>query len=212
MIKNPGTASATNCEFMLRLPSGLNFNTANKSGRYDSAQHAILWSVPEFPAGHAEPVEFTVLPVEIGAQQMTFQGFADLGVKTETRGALSVEEQGELTFSITQDADPIEISSSTTYTVEVRNVGRPDRNVELSLQLPAGSDVLKVDAPVESGVEGDILRFRPIPQMDGRSSIKYRIEVRHGKVGVQIVRAQLKSENRPTLVIKEEATEVYDDR
>ncbi len=212
MIKNSGTAPARHCEFVLRLPAGLNFNTANKAGAYDPTIHAVRWSVDEFPAGHAEPVEVTVLPVEIGQQLMTFQGNADLGITTEARGGLTVEEQGELTFTIDQDADPIEVSSSTTYTVEVRNVGRVDRNIELVVQMPPGSQVLKVDAPVASRVEGDQLRFEPIPQMDSRTSVKFRMEVRHAKVGVQIVRAQLKSQNRPTLVIKEEATEVYNDK
>ncbi len=138
-----------------------------------------------------------MLPVEVGAQQMIFQGDADLGVKVEARGSVMVEEQGELTFTIDQDADPIELSASTTYTVEVRNVGRPDRNVELSLQLPPGSEVLKVDAPVQARVEGDQLRFDPIPQMDGRTSQKFRVEVRHGKVGTQKVSAQLRSQIDP---------------
>ncbi len=132
-IKNTGTATATNCEFTMRLPAGLNFNSASSHGEYKASEHSIMWSVPEWPAGHTEAIELTVLPVEIGAQQMIFQGTADLGVKLEARGGVTVEEQGELTFTIDQDADPIELSSSTTYTVEVRNVGRPDRNVELSL-------------------------------------------------------------------------------
>lgn len=211
-IRNNGTAPATNCEFTMRLPSGLNFNSASSSGEYLASQHAVMWSVPEWPAGHTESIELTVLPVEIGSQQMIFQGAADLAVKVEARGGVMVEEQGELTFTIDQDADPIELSASTTYTVEVRNVGRPDRNVELSLQLPPGSEVLKVDAPVQARVEGDQLRFDPIAQMDGRTSQKFRVEVRHGKVGTQKVSAQLRSQNRPTLVIKEEATEVYNDR
>ena len=116
MIKNAGTASATNCEFAVHLPSGLNFNTANKAGTYDPKQHTVFWSVPEFPAGHAESVELTVLPVEVGPQALMFQGSADLGVKTEARGGLTVEEQGELSFRIEQDADPIEVTSSTTFT------------------------------------------------------------------------------------------------
>lgn len=211
-IKNTGTATATKCEFTMRLPAGLNFNGASNSGEYSSADHAVMWSVPEWPAGHSEEIELTVLPVEVGSQQMIFQGMADLGVKTEARGGLTVEEQGELTFTIDQDADPIELSASTTYTIEVRNIGRPDRNVELSLQLPPGSEVLKVDAPVQARVEGDTLRFDPLAQLDGRASQKFRVEVRHGKVGTQKVSAQLRSQNRPTLVIKEEATEVYNDR
>ncbi len=68
-----------------------------------------------------------------------------------------------------------------------------------------------MDAPVKASVIGDTLRFEPIPQMDGRTSQKFRVEVRHGKVGTQKVSAQLRSQNRPTLVIKEEATEVYND-
>lgn len=213
MIENSGTAPATNCEFMMRLPAGLNFNTTNKEGIYDPSQHAVLWSVPDFPAGHADEIELTVLPVEVGNQQMTFQGSADLGVTTDARAGLAVEEQGELSFTIDQDADPVEITATTTYTVEVRNVGRVDRNVELIMQFPAGSQVVKVvDAPVVAKVEGDQLRFEPIPQMESRSAHKFRVEVRHAKVGTQIVRAQLKSQNRPTPVIKEEATDVYNDR
>jgi uncharacterized repeat protein (TIGR01451 family) len=211
-IKNTGTAQATNCEFTMRLPAGLNYNSDNIGGVYKADEHAVLWAVAEWPVGHSESIDVTVLPVEIGQQQMIFQGEADLGVKLEARGGLTVEEQGELTFSIDQDVDPIELSSSTTYTIEVRNVGRPDRNVELSLQLPPGSEVLKVDAPVQARVEGDQLRFDPIPQMDGRTTQKFRVEVRHGKVGTQKVSAQLRSQNRPTVVIKEEATEVYNDR
>ena len=212
MIKNTGTASATNCEFVMRLPSGLNFNTANKEGTYDAKQHAVFWSVPEFPAGHSEPVELTVLPVEVGVQAMSFQGTADLGVKTEAQGNLTVAEQGELAFKIEQDADPIEVSASTTYTVEVRNVGRVDHNVQLAVQLPAGSKALKVDAPVKYSILGDQLVFEPIPEMESRAVQKFRIEVGGFQVGTQIVRAQLKSQNRPTPVVKEEATDVYNDR
>lgn len=212
MIQNTGTAPATNCEFVMRLPAGLNFNTANNAGTYDPKQHAVFWSVPEFPAGHAEPVELTVLPVEVGPQTMAFQGSADLGVKVEARGGLTVEEQGELAFRIEQDADPIEVNASTTFTIEVRNVGRADHNVQLAVQLPSGSRALKVEAPVKYSVLSDQLVFEPIPQMDSRAVQKFRIEVGNLQVGTQIVRAQLKSQNRPTPVIKEEATDVYNDR
>lgn len=211
-IKNAGSAAATNCEFVMRLPSGLNFNSANKNGTYDRNSNSVYWTVTEFPAGHAEPVELTVLPVESGTLPLLFQGTADLGIKVEARGSLNVEEHGELAFSIDQDADPIEVSSTTTYTVEVRNVGRVDRNVQLVVQLPPGSKVHKVDAPVRSSVNGDQLVFESIPQMDGRSSVKYRVTVQHTNVGTQVVRAQLTSQNRPTPVIKEEDTVVYNDR
>lgn len=211
IIQNTGTASATNCEFMLRLPAGLNFNTANKHGAYDPDQHAVLWSVPEFPAGHSESVELTVLPVEVGTLAMTFQGMADLGVKTHAQGSLSVEEPAELAFTIEQDADTIELSASTTYTVEVQNVGRADHHVQVTVQLPPGSKILKVD-PVKYSIQGDQLVFEPVPEMPSHASHKFRFEVQHAQAGTQIVRAQLKSQNRPTPVIKEEATEVYNDR
>lgn len=211
-IQNTGTASATNCEFVLRLPAGLNFNTANKHGAYDPDQHAVLWSVPEFPAGHSESVELTVLPVEVGTLAMTFQGMADLGVKTDAQGSLSVEEQAELAFTIEQDADTIELSASTTYTVEVQNVGRADHHVQVTAQLPPGSKILKVDAPVKYSIQGDQLVFEPVPEMPSHAGHKFRFEVQHAQAGTQIVRAQLKSQNRPTPVIKEEATEVYNDR
>ena len=42
------------------------------------------------PLATAEAIELTVLPVEAGPQQMIFQGAADLGVKLEARGGVTV--------------------------------------------------------------------------------------------------------------------------
>ncbi len=212
-LQNTGTATATNCDFVLRLPAGLNFNSANNLGTYDPSQHAVFWSLPELPAGQPAQLEVTVLPVDIGAQELYFQGSADLQVKMEARGSMLVEEQAELEFTIDEDADPIELSSSTTYVVTAKNIGKTDRNIELVVQLPPGSKVLKVaDAPVKYRIQGDQLVFEPIPQMDNGAIQRFRFEVQHAQVGTQIVRAQLKSQNRPAPVSKDEGTEVYNDQ
>jgi hypothetical protein len=212
-LQNSGSAAATNCEIVARLPAGLKFNFANNKGSYVPAEHAVYWSLPELPAGQPAAIELTVLPVEVGNQAVVIQATADLGARAEARAALAVESQGELAFTIQQDNDPIELSASTTFSVEIRNVGmRADKDVRLVAQLPPGSQVLRVDAPVKYAVQADQLVFEPIPQMDPRAAHIYRFEVRLGQVGTQVVRAQLTSQNRSTPVIKEEATDVYDDR
>ncbi len=42
-------STATKCEFTMRLPAGLNFNSASSSGEYLASQHAVMWSVPSGP-------------------------------------------------------------------------------------------------------------------------------------------------------------------
>ncbi|MFO1064024.1 MAG: hypothetical protein U0892_09190 [Pirellulales bacterium] len=212
-IQNAGSAAATNCNIMVRLPSGLNFNGANNKGEYIPQEHAVYWSLPELPAGQTGTVELLVLPVQAGVQSIAAQTTADLSSQADARAELAVDEQGELAFSIQDDNDPIELSSSTTYTVEIRNIGmRPDGDVRLAVQLPAGSEVLKVDGGVHYAVRGGQLVFDAVPQMEARSTQTVRFEIRHAQPGIQIVRAQLTSRNRPSPVLKEESTEVYDDR
>ena len=197
----------------MRLPSGLKFNSANNYGSYDPMQHAVFWSLPELPAAKTAVIDVTLLPVETGSQVLTFQGTADLGAKAEVKGQLIVEGQAELAFTIEEDNDPIETSASTTYTVQVTNMGsRPDQNVRLLVQIPPGAQVLNVNAPVQYEVRGDQIIFAPLAQMDGKDQRAFRLEVKHSKPGTQVVRAQLTSQNWAVPIVKEEGTHVYDDR
>ncbi len=212
-VQNNGTAAATNCDMILRLPAGLKFNEASNFGEYVPAQHAIFWDLESIPAGKIASTEVKLMPVETGPQMLNFQVAADLDVKAETKGQLVVHGQAELAFSIEEDNDTIETGSTTTYSVNVSNVGsRPDQNIQLVVQIPASGKVVRVDPSLKFESNGELLRFEPVPQMDSRDQRIFRFEVQYNKPGTHVVRAQLTSQNWAVPVIKEEGTHVYNDR
>ncbi len=213
-IQNNGTAPATNLKFVVRLPSGLRFNASdNNLADYNPSDHTVSLGLQELTVGQPAVFELTVLPVERGTQAMTLYATADLGLKTEAKGQVIVEGLAELAFTIGQDNGTIEVGSSSTYTVQVTNIGNnPDKDVRLAVQLPAGAQVLKVDAPVQYRAQGNQISFDPIAEMRNKDQHTFRFQVKHTQAGSLIVRTQLTSVNWPVAVVKEEGTLVYDDQ
>jgi len=213
-IQNNGTAPATNLKFVVRLPSGLRFNASdNNLADYNPSDHTVSLGLQELPVGQPAVFELTVLPVERGTQVLTLSATADLGITTEAKGQVVVEGLAELAFTIGQDNGTIETGSSSTYTVQVTNIGNsPDKDVSLAVQLPAGAQVLKVDAPVRYRAEENQILFEPIPEMRNKDQHTFRFQVKHTQAGSLIVRTQLTSANWPVAVVKEEGTLVYDDQ
>jgi uncharacterized repeat protein (TIGR01451 family) len=212
-IQNQGTAVARNVALTAFLPRGLQFNSAGNHGSYIPTQHAVQWELEELPAKQSATTELTVLPVEEGDFVLRLQCTAD-GVRTDPiEKAVRVEGQSELAFSIEDDNDPVETDGQTVYTIRVTNNGsRVDRNIQLTLELPAAGRVLQVSAPIAYQQRGNTLEFEPIAQMKAKDQETFRVSVALGQEGTQVMRAQIKSELRPTAVIQEESTKVYSDQ
>ena len=213
-VKNIGTAAGTKLEFQLHLPTGLKFNAADVHGHYDPNTHTVSWGLHELPAGQAAPVEVTVLPVELGPQVMSFVANGDLGISAEAKSQVTVDGLSELAFSIGQDDGTIEVGSTSTYSVQVSNVGnKPDRNVQLAVELPQGAQLVSVlNAPVKYQASGNNILFAPVPEIRHKDQYTYRFQVRHTQPGNQILRTKLVSSNWPEPVVKEEGTLVYNDQ
>lgn len=211
-ISNTGTATAQDIELLLYLPRGLEYNSAANEGTYLREQHAVVWSLAELAAGATVNTEVTLLPVQEGEFVIRMQCDA-IGVQAESLDKkVQVEGQSELFFTIEDDNDPIETDGLTTYIVKISNSGtRIDSNVQLVFEIPEGSVAEQVNAPVNHQPSQRAVVFDPIPRMQPKDTQTYRIAVRHSKEGTIVARAQLKSDNRPVPVIKEESTHVYRD-
>ena len=212
-VTNSGTAMAKNVELMLYLPRGMEFNSAANEGTYLPDQHAVAWSLSELNAGSSATTEVVLLPVQEGDFVLRLQGLSD-GVRADAVDKkVQVEGQSELAFTVEDDNDPIETDGLTTYLIRITNTGtRMDNDVQLVIEMPDGSKSEQVNAPTNHQTSQRTIVFAPIPQMQPKDQQVYRVAVRHAKEGVLVLRAQLKSKNRPVPVVKEESTQVYLDR
>jgi uncharacterized repeat protein (TIGR01451 family) len=123
-----------------------------------------------------------------------------------------VESQAELSFSISDLADPIEQGAETTYEIRLQNTGsRNDSNVQVRLVVPAGMEVIGSDADVRPDGQGGMI-FAPEQEMPAGSERTYRVRVRGVTPDTHLVKAIVISDQSPKPVTKEESTMVYADR
>jgi uncharacterized repeat protein (TIGR01451 family) len=213
IIENVGTAVARDLNITVYLPQGMNFNSATNEGTYLPDQHAVAWNLAELAAGTKAKAEMTLLPVEEGKSILRMVCEAD-GVRAEPHEReVSVEGQSELVFDIEDDNDPIETDETTTYSIRISNIGtRPDAEIQLAVDIPDGAVVEQVHGPVKYQAAGRSLQFAPIPQLRSKDQVTVRFSVRHSREGTHIVRASLRSQLRPTPVVRDESTQVYRDQ
>ena len=213
-VKNIGTSTATNLDFTVHLPAGLKFNGANNGGSYQPESHSVVWGLEALPATTTPAeMELVVLPVELGEQVISFAARGDLNVSAEAKAGVTVDGLAKLAFTIDQDNGTIEAGASSTYSVQVTNVGnKSDRNVRLMVELPAGTQLLDVNAPVQYELQGSVLVFAPIDEMRNKDQHTYRFQIKHNQAGTQVVRTKLTSDNWPVAIVKEVGTLVYNDQ
>lgn len=214
VINNTGTAMAQNLFFDVHLPVGLKFVSADiAQATYHPETHSVTLGLAELNAGAKASFAVSVLPVELGPQGIRISATGDLGISAEAKGQVVVEGLSELAFTIGQDNGTVEVGATTTYAVQVSNVGnQSDKSVQLQIQLPEGAKLLKVDAPVDHRDEPGRLTFAAVGEMRSRDVKTFRFQVQHNRAGNQVVRAQLTSANWPVAVVKEEGTLVYNDQ
>jgi uncharacterized repeat protein (TIGR01451 family) len=212
-VVNAGTSTAYEVGIIAYLPRGLQYNSSGNHGEYIAEEHAVHWALEELPVGATATTEMTLLPVEEGEFAIRLHSRA-VGVEAQPlEKQVRIEGQSELAFSIDDDNDPIEVDGQTTYLVRLSNSGtRLDEEVQVMVELPQGSRVLQVNAPVDYRETPQGLIFEPIPQMKAKDQHSFRFSVQWNREGVQIVRAHVKSKLRPLPVVKEESTEVYRDQ
>ncbi len=212
-ISNFGTASARNIELITYLPRGLRFNSAGNRGEYLPDQHAVVWMLEELSANTEASTDLVVMPVQEGDFVLRFLSRADKATAEPIEKQVRIEGQSELAFSVEDDNDPIEIDGQTTYIVRVTNLGtRQDSNVEIAIDMPDGATLVDMSSTVEYQQSQDKILFAPIPVLNPKDERVIRFTVALNREGVQIMRASLKSQLRPSPVVKEESTQVYSDQ
>ena len=212
-VTNPGTAPAKNVDLITYLPKGLKFESADNKGRYDAPSHAVAWNLEQLPEQETGIVRLTAVPMEIGEQQLVVRGKADLDLSAETTHTTKVEGTVELTFTIADIQDPIEVGSETTYEIHVINQGsKVATNVQLMAELPRALTPSEPSGATRGEVQGQRVVMEKIARLAPQADAVYRIKATGQIAGDHLINVQLTSDDVPRPVTKQEGTKVYADR
>ncbi|MEO1614552.1 MAG: hypothetical protein AAFV88_01800 [Planctomycetota bacterium] len=210
-VGNVGTADAQNLEMSVQLDRGFTFVKTNNQGQYDPSRHAVFWSLQSLAAGTDASVSLTLLPVEEGSRVLQTNVTADLGVNSSIEDQVLVDSLAELTFAISDSADPIEVGGQTIYEIRVNNSGsRDDTNVEVLLQLPDGLQLVQEGDFTPQG-RGKIM-FPTRSLLKANDEMVFRVKAVGLAPGRHLVRAVVRSDQSDVAVTKEESIMVYSDR
>lgn len=210
-LANVGSAEATNVEIIAYLDRGFSFVGTEFQGQYDPNRHAVYWSLAELPPEARGAVPLTLLPIEAGERAIRLEARGDLNLISRHEKKVTVDAPAELTYSITDDADPIEVGSLATYEIRILNRGaREDGDVNLKVQLPEGLELVSSETDASTDGQGLVV-FAPHAVIPAKGEVVHRIRVKGIQPGTQIVKAIVTSSQAPTAVTKEESTTVYAD-
>lgn len=211
-LANVGTADATNVEVVAYLDRGFSFVGTEFQGQYDPDRHAVYWSLAELPAEGRGSVPLRLLPIEQGDRAIRLEAKGDLNLVATHEKNVSVDTLSELTFSITDDADPIEVGSEATYEIRISNRGsRDDSDVAMKMLLPPGLELVASESEASTDGNG-LISFAPTAALRAGGETVHRVRVRGVAAGTHVVKAIVTSTQSNVPVTKEESTMVYADQ
>ncbi len=212
-VENPGTAAAHDVQIVTKLPKGMRFVRANNMGEYDTATHAVYWSLAELPKGERGKVELVAMPTETGPQILQVEGHAQQGLADHKQREILIEGLAAIMFEVRDLEDPIEVGGETGYEIRIVNQGtKAAGNVQISVDLPPGLKVISAEGESAHKIQDGRLVFEPIQQLAPKADTVYRIRAQGLQPGDQRITVQVNTDDLEQPIRREESTRVFGDQ
>jgi uncharacterized repeat protein (TIGR01451 family) len=211
-VENPGTAPAKDVQLVTKLPKGLQYVSANNLGEYDATTHSVYWSLAELPEGKDGTVELVALPVQSGDHTIEVEGRAREGLEDRTTQPVRVEGLAAIMFEVHDAQDPIEVGGSTSYEIRVVNQGsKAATNVQITALIAPGMTVTGAQGETRHAVEAGGVVFEPLARLAPKAETIFRVDVQGTRAGDQRVMVEVRTDDIPQPIRKEESTRVFGD-
>jgi uncharacterized repeat protein (TIGR01451 family) len=205
-IENTGDTALKNVRITDILPAGSSV-IDNGLGRVSG--NAIGWMIPNLPAGASQLIKTEIAATRKGESTNTVKALTANGL--EARDAVTTDWLAVpgVTISITDQKDPIRVSESTTYSIQVRNQG--DFEPVSGTVTVSFNDSIKptaVAGDAQGKIEGQTVTF-PRTTLEPGKDINLSIIAEGGKIGPGRVVLKFSADFLSDPIISQEATNVY---
>lgn len=209
-VANDGTAVSNNVRVMHEVPDGFRFVSATEGGKFDALSKTVAWFVGRIEPGQTSDMAVTLEAVKLGEFEHHVSAITDQGARSESLVPTKIDGIASLTLEVRDLNDPVEIGVETAYEIHVKNQGtKHAQNVAIACELPAGVELMNVEAPAKHNLQGRVVVFQALPTLDADKTAVYRIFVRGQSDGYQRFRARLASDSIQEPLLVEELTKFY---
>jgi uncharacterized repeat protein (TIGR01451 family) len=194
-VANPGPATAVKIRLVQPLPQSFEVVAASTGGRFDAAQHALIWTPGDLAAGQRQIVMFKIKARAPGDWPLYTTVLAENVPETRAANVLRIQGSPALTLEVRAREDPLAVGEETVYEVHVFNKGDAScAAVQLTAWLPDEVTPLDTKGPTSGQIQQQQARFLPLGQLQPRADALYRIHVRGQRPGRGSVRVELTAE------------------
>lgn len=176
-VKNSGDATAKNVRLVAQLPDSLAFIQANNLGAYKKEEHCVYWDLAELPARSSGDIQLTLKSVKADKTDLVFSASGPNGLEVQTSKKISIDGLAALSFTVSSNADLVEVNSELEYTVQIVNRGtKASENVTLQIAAPDAISIEATDGPTEARNYNGVIVFEKIPEIPAKSTVIYKIK------------------------------------
>lgn len=211
-VTNDGTVPNSNVRVSQTVPDGFQFLSADRGGKYESAQKMVHWFLGRVEAGQSVQLSCELTATALGEFKHNVIVNSDSGVEARTQIATRVDGAASLDTEIVDLDDPVEVGGEAAWEVRVRNDGsKAATNISVACELPTGVELMTAKGPTESVADSKAILFKSLPQLAPGQQAIYRVHVRGVAEGTHRLRARITSDTLDQPVSIEEATKFYAD-
>jgi uncharacterized repeat protein (TIGR01451 family) len=196
-VANPAALAARNVRLVQTFPPTFEVVSASSGASLDSTRHALVWSLSDLKAGERQTVMFRGKASVAGDWPLTTAVLSPNLAETRIESMLHVEGSALLKLELQAREERLAVGVETMYRLHVFNNGdAPCTGLRLTAVLPEAVTPTKTEGPGEGRVDKQQVRFAPLPRLEGRSDVVYRIHVRGRQPGKGILSVELASDKQ----------------
>ncbi|NOX57366.1 MAG: DUF11 domain-containing protein [Planctomycetes bacterium] len=205
-VTNTGDSAANNVVVTDMIPNGINFISADNSGKHEGSR--IVWRVGTLEAGKSMTLKSKFQCNRIG--NFENQAMVAYCVEAKAQCALQVKGIPAILLECVDDPDPIEIGGNVTYTMVVTNQGSAvGTNIVIQCLLPAQEEHVSATGPTNATVQGKSIVFAPLATLAPKAKATYKVTVKGIGEGDVRFKVELKSDQMDSPVMETESTHIY---
>ena len=206
-VSNKGDAASTNTVLVDTFTGPAQFVSASDGGQF--ADGKVTWNLGTIAPNASKKVTVTLKATDRGEIKNTASvrgvcSTADTQVLTDVKGIPAI------LLEVIDVDDPDEVGTEETYVITVTNQGSADgTGIVIECTLPQQQEFVRAQAPTKHSVSGKTVRFDPLPELDPKASVVYKVTVKGIETGDVRFRVKMTSDQLTSPVEETESTNIY---
>jgi uncharacterized repeat protein (TIGR01451 family) len=209
VVSSVGSAPATNVVVSDPIPAGMSYVSSDPQASVGGG--VATWNLGSMAPGAEQRLKLTLKGDSVGKICNVANAQADRNLKETAQACTSIEGIPALLLEVVDSPDPIEVGSTTTYTVIVTNQGSAaETNVTVAAAMPEEMELVVAKGPTSVAQTGRVLRATPVPTLAPGDKAIYTFQVKALRSSDARFAVQMTADQLSSPVNETEATRFYD--